>query len=100
MVSSGLVGAFCFVDSVSFTAAADLQYVESINANSGPRAAGHVRLVAWQPARLGWWITAVRLVGTVLFNLNTALALQQGSLCVTSRLPATDNVPVRGAARL
>ena len=81
-VSPAVVGGVFFLGSAFFTAAAYLQYVQSINnsisADSSVGPPRRVRLLAWQPALLGWWITIVQLVGTVFFNLNTAHALQQG----------------------
>ncbi len=66
-----------FVGSVLFTAAAALQWLETINADREPAAStgGALRLLAWEPRRIDWWSSGVQLVGTVFFNATTFRAL-------------------------
>ncbi|HET6503475.1 MAG TPA: hypothetical protein VFG87_22220 [Amycolatopsis sp.] len=65
-----------FAGSIFFTAAAALQWLETINADRGPTAAGAgVRLLAWEPSRVDWWSSGIQLVGTVFFNITTFRAL-------------------------
>ncbi|MCU0307051.1 MAG: hypothetical protein MUE51_04635 [Thermoleophilia bacterium] len=63
-----------FSGSIFFTTAAAGQFAEALNAG---RTSGGRRW-AWAPRRADWLATAVQLVGTVLFNVNTALAIPQG----------------------
>ena len=70
---SAVIGGVFFVGSLFFTAAAYLQFVESVSAG-----ARRSRLVGWKPGRLDWWAVTVQLIGTLWFNLNTWDALQQG----------------------
>lgn len=53
-----------FVGSIFFTTAAYLSYMQVV------RDTGH-RWFAWAPRHLGFWATAVQLVGTLYFNAST-----------------------------
>jgi len=69
-----------FVGMSVFTVAVYLQLLETINADPHPIRAHHrsgetFRLFAWQPKRLSFLEVLILLVGTVLFNVETALAL-------------------------
>lgn len=69
-----------FVGTTIFTVAVYLQLLETINADPHPIRAHHrsdetFRLFAWQPKRLSYMEVFILLVGTVLFNVETALAL-------------------------
>jgi hypothetical protein len=66
--------------SLLFTAAAALQWLETINANRGPAqtAGRRRRLLSFEPRRIGWWSAGVQLVGTLFFNATTLRALQTG----------------------
>ena len=69
-----------FVGTTVFTVAVYLQLLETINADPHPSRAHRrsdetFRLFAFQPKRLGFLEVFVLLVGTVLFNVETALAL-------------------------
>ena len=70
-------GVTFFVGSVFFTAAATLQWLETINAGRGPRAPTSTRrrLVRWEPGRIDWWSSGVQLAGTLFFNATTFRAL-------------------------
>ncbi|MFC6325172.1 hypothetical protein ACFQZV_03780 [Microbacterium koreense] len=68
-----------FVGSVFFTTAAFLQFRECALAPdsidpSAPRRRGVRGLLTWRPRSLGWWASAVQLIGTVLFNVSTLAA--------------------------
>lgn len=69
-----------FIGTTIFTVAVYLQLLETINADPHPSRAHRrsdetFRLFAWQPKRLSYMEVFVLLVGTVLFNVETALAL-------------------------
>lgn len=70
-----------FVGSVFFTAAAALQLLLSTGAVAAvgyhPRAAVQWRALRRATDRPEWWAGVVQLVGTLLFNVSTLLALQQ-----------------------
>jgi len=69
-----------FAGSIFFTAAATLQYVETVNADRGPDGAGRqrLRLLTFEPRRIDWWSCVVQIAGTILFNVDTFHALQTG----------------------
>lgn len=77
-VAASIVAATFFVGSLTFTAAAAVQYHEAARAHEGllaesPRPGlGH--LLQWMPRRLAWWAALVQLIGTVLFNVSTFAA--------------------------
>jgi hypothetical protein len=67
-----------FVGSLFFTAAAALQWLETVNADRGPSSAaagGRLRVLAWEPGRIDWWSSGVQLLGTLFFNATTYRAL-------------------------
>jgi hypothetical protein len=74
-------GAAYFVGALIFTAGIYAQVLEAINAGDYVDAGSieepekRFRLFAWQPERLSFLAPAVLLVGSVLFNVETALAL-------------------------
>jgi hypothetical protein len=70
------------VGAIFFTSAAWLQWLEALNGdvaealgNGAPR---RWRWFGWRPRNLGYLASAVQLVGTVLFNFNTADAMITG----------------------
>ena len=76
-----------FVGSIFFTAAAYLQLLEAINAdfNEDSKKRGTYGVPmrkwhwhGWQPRNLGFLASLVQLVGTILFNFNTADAMISG----------------------
>jgi hypothetical protein len=71
-----------FVGSLFFTAAAWLQWLEALNrdvAEALRNTAPHTwRWLGWRPHNLGYLASAVQLVGTILFNFNTADAMITG----------------------
>jgi hypothetical protein len=78
-VSPNIVAATFFVGSIFFTAAAYLQYRETLNAPEGvlpEHRHPSRRLLGGSPRRIDWWATVVQLVGTVLFNVSTFAATQ------------------------
>lgn len=67
-----------FVGSIFFTTAAYLQYHEA--ANQGSHVEGHGRsrrLIRLRPESIGWWASAIQLIGTVWFNISTFNALRE-----------------------
>ncbi|MDH3790121.1 MAG: hypothetical protein OES41_00110 [Rhodospirillales bacterium] len=83
-IDQALIAWVFFVGALFFTAAAYLQWLEALNNDvtnvtqpngSGPR---RWRFLGWRPRNLGYLAASVQLVGTVLFNFNTADALIAG----------------------
>jgi hypothetical protein len=64
-----------FVGSIFFTAAALLQYRESVDAAAGGTAHGWARVFTYRPDHIDWWAGAIQLVGTVYFNVSTGAAV-------------------------
>jgi hypothetical protein len=61
-----------FVGSLFFTSAAYLQYYEATNEGEALDGTGRThRLVGIRATSLGWWATAIQLVGTLAFNVST-----------------------------
>ena len=63
-----------FVGSIFFTAAAYVQYLQSINNSEDVHLAnadGRWRPWAWQPDRIDFWVTATQFLGALFFNFNT-----------------------------
>lgn len=80
-ISADLIGWIYFVGSIFFTSAAYLQWLEALNNDIAVHHGDHVswtrgwRLFGWRPRNLGYQASAVQLIGTLLFNVNTADAL-------------------------
>ena len=75
------IGITYFVGSLFFTTAALLQVLLSagiIRADERPRASVQWRQRVRAPNRPEWWAGVVQLVGTLMFNISTFEALQQG----------------------
>lgn len=66
LVGSSTVAMTFFVGSIFFTSAAYMQLLSVMNAAGRPW-----RFWAWEPQNRDWLASAIQLVGTVLFNLNT-----------------------------
>ncbi|GAA1233459.1 hypothetical protein GCM10009665_24670 [Kitasatospora nipponensis] len=64
-----------FIGSLFFTSASFLCYRETVDASSPAQNPRHRRFFTYQPRRIDWWSTAVQLVGTLYFNVSTALAM-------------------------
>jgi hypothetical protein len=65
LVGAGADAAVFFLGSLLFTAAAALQYLETINADRGPARVGarrRLRVLSFEPDRTDWWASAVQLV--------------------------------------
>jgi hypothetical protein len=73
-----------FIGSLFFTAAALLQWLQSVNGDVAEAGEGNEdasrrwRWGAWKPYNLGYLASLVQLVGTVFFNFNTADAMISG----------------------
>lgn len=71
-----------FVGSLFFTSAAWLQWLEALNGDVawafGDEAPRVWRWFGWCPHNLGYLASAVQLVGTIMFNFNTADAMIAG----------------------
>jgi hypothetical protein len=81
LVGAGADAAVFFAGSLLFTAAAALQYLETINADRGLASVGarrRLRVLSFEPDRVDWWACAIQLVGTLLFNASTYDALLSG----------------------
>ena len=66
-----------FVGSIFFTSAAYLQYHEATNEGDDVEGYGRTRHVMGLRTRsVGWWASAIQLIGTLWFNINTFNALR------------------------
>ena len=77
----GTLGLVFFIGSIFFTAAAWLQWLEALNgdvATALEEAPRRWRWFGWRPRNLGYLACAVQLLGTILFNFNTADAMLPG----------------------
>jgi hypothetical protein len=84
-LSSREVNAFFFIGSIPFTIAAYLQLYQVANtprfqeyeflASAQSCLKRRRMLIGWRPTDIGWLSSALQLVGTLLFNLNTFNAL-------------------------
>jgi len=67
-----------FIGSIFFTSAAYLQYYEATNEGDDPEGLGRTRrLFGIRATSLGWWATAIQLIGTVAFNVSTFMPLRE-----------------------
>jgi hypothetical protein len=81
LVGAAADAAVFFAGSLFFTAAAALQYLETVNADRGPaghRARRRLRVLAVEPQRIDWCATTIQFAGTVFFNISTYEALSSG----------------------
>jgi hypothetical protein len=74
-----------FVGSLFFTSAAFLQYSESEDVSGGPPTGRWVRLVSLRPHQIDWWASGIQLIGTVYFNVSTAVAISTDLNAETAR---------------
>lgn len=66
-----------FIGSIFFTSAAYLQYYEATNEGDDLDGRGRTKhLFGVRPSSLGWWASAIQLIGTVAFNVNTFMGLR------------------------
>lgn len=75
------LGSIFFVGSIFFTTAASLQWLEALNGDVATALEATPRRwqwFAWRPRNLGYLACLVQLMGTILFNFNTADALVHG----------------------
>jgi YrhK-like protein len=75
------IGVTFFAGSLLFTAAAYLQYSEAVNVPREhlPRVRRlRLRPASWEPRRIDWLAASTQLVGTLLFNVSTFLAMEHG----------------------
>lgn len=65
-----------FIGSIFFTSAAYLQFYEATNEGDDIEGLGRTRhLFGVRSGSLGWWASAIQLVGTLAFNVSTFAAL-------------------------
>jgi hypothetical protein len=66
-----------FIGSLFFTSAAYLQFFEATNEGDDIEGRGRTRrLFGVRSGSLGWWASAIQLIGTLAFNVSTFAALQ------------------------
>ncbi|MDG2334502.1 MAG: hypothetical protein P8Q97_09795 [Myxococcota bacterium] len=73
-------GRVFFAGSIFFTAAASVQYLQSINNSENlhlKKNDQHWVFWAWQPGRIDFWVTGTQLLGAVCFNFNTFDGLRE-----------------------
>jgi hypothetical protein len=82
-VPATVVAVTFFAGSICFTLAGYLQFVASgadgtpATGADGTAARRGVRLLACRPAAGDWWVAAVQLVGTLMFNISTFSAISK-----------------------
>jgi hypothetical protein len=64
-----------FIGSLFFTSAGFLQYREAVDASPQSAGADRRKVFVFLPGRIDWLATGVQLVGTVEFNISTAIAV-------------------------
>jgi hypothetical protein len=72
------IGITFFVGSLFFTAAAYLQFSETVNVHRGMTGDEPVRRwrpASWEPKRIDWLAALVQFIGTLLFNISTFAAM-------------------------
>jgi hypothetical protein len=77
----GGIGVTFFVGSLLFTAAAYLQYEETVNVEHRLQAGARRRRwrpASWEPRRIDWLAASIQLLGTLFFNLSTFAAMKHG----------------------
>jgi hypothetical protein len=74
-----------FVGSLFFTAAGFLQYSESLDVGGDASTRGWKRLGSVHPHRIDWWASGIQLIGTVYFNVSTAVAISTDLSAETAR---------------
>jgi hypothetical protein len=75
LLDGRIVGITFVIGSLFFTTAGYLAFVQVINDESG--SAAPARRWAWSPRTTSWWAAFIQLIGTLLFNVNTILAMVQ-----------------------
>jgi len=74
-----------FVGSLFFTSAAFLQYWESVDFRAGSPAGVWRRLISVHPRQIDWWASGIQLIGTLYFNVSTAVAISTDLSAQTAR---------------
>ncbi len=74
-----------FIGSLFFTSAALLQYSESVDADKKPPAGRWRRLMSVRPRQIDWWAGGIQLIGTLYFNVSTAVAISTDLSAQTAR---------------
>lgn len=74
-----------FVGSLFFTSAAFLQYWESVEVSKGASVGGWSRLMSVRPRQIDWWASGIQLIGTLYFNVSTAVAISTDLSAQTAR---------------
>jgi hypothetical protein len=74
-----------FVGSLFFTSAGFLQYWESTDVGRVDSARGWGRLIFARPRQIDWWASGIQLIGTLYFNVSTAVAISTDLSAQTAR---------------
>jgi hypothetical protein len=74
-----------FVGSLFFTSAAFLQYSESVDVGGDSSTRGLRRLGSVHLHQIDWWAGGIQLIGTVYFNVSTAVAVSTDLSTETAR---------------
>ena len=74
-----------FIGSLFFTSAAFLEYWESVDFSAGPSAHRLRRLISAHPRQIDWWASGIQLIGTLYFNVSTAVAISTDLSAQTAR---------------
>ena len=81
-LDTNAVNMIFFAGSIPFTVAAYLQLFQAANAGEfsaqGTQPPDRTLLFGWRPQQIGWLSCALQFAGTLLFNINTFDAMQQG----------------------
>jgi hypothetical protein len=74
-----------FIGSLFFTSAAFLQYSESADVGGSTSTGGLRRLGSVRLRQIDWWASGIQLIGTVYFNVSTAVAVSSDLSAETAR---------------
>jgi hypothetical protein len=66
-----------FLGSLFFTSAGFLQYRESVDAAPSVEGRPRRRVLTYLPQQIDWWASGIQLIGTLFFNVSTAVAVSQ-----------------------
>jgi YrhK-like protein len=78
LVPTEVVGVIFFVGSLFFTSAAYGQFVQAVHEDAARHPGGRPALLGLRFGSADWWSSAVQLVGTIWFNIDTFDAMLKG----------------------